>query len=177
MRNLCWLKVIVMPSNVFMWSFLKCIQIKQNNTIWVWICPLICPNLWLILTINLIIKWPLALKQEKKILTGKYPNSFHVNEWLGFPRGAAGGKEPTCQCRREKRCRFHPCIRKVPWRKARNPLQYSSLKNPMDRGSGWATVHRVAKSRTQIKQLSTHVHTTDYFKHIRTVSLLLALLF
>ena len=30
------------------------------------------------------------------------------------------------------------------------PLQYSGLKNPMDRGAWWATVHRVAKSRTQL---------------------------
>ena len=29
-----------------------------------------------------------------------------------------------------------------------NPLQYSSLENSMDRGAWWATVHRVAKSRT-----------------------------
>ena len=36
-----------------------------------------------------------------------------------------------------------------------NPLQY---KNPMDRGAWWATVHSVTKSRTQLKQLSTHAH-------------------
>ena len=29
-----------------------------------------------------------------------------------------------------------------------NPLQYSCLENPMDRGAWWATVHGVAKSRT-----------------------------
>ena len=29
-----------------------------------------------------------------------------------------------------------------------NPLQYSCLENPMDRGPWWATVHRVTKSRT-----------------------------
>jgi len=34
-----------------------------------------------------------------------------------------------------------------------NPLQYSFLKNPMDRGAWWATVHRVAKSQTRLKQL------------------------
>ena len=28
-----------------------------------------------------------------------------------------------------------------------NPLQYSCLENPMDRGDWWATVHRVTKSR------------------------------
>ena len=29
-----------------------------------------------------------------------------------------------------------------------NPLQCSCLENPMDGGAWWATVHRVAKSRT-----------------------------
>ena len=29
-----------------------------------------------------------------------------------------------------------------------NPFQYSCLENPMDRGTWWATVYRVAKSRT-----------------------------
>ena len=37
-----------------------------------------------------------------------------------------------------------------------NPLQYSCLENPMDRGAWPATVHRVAKSRTLLKQLSMH---------------------
>ena len=32
-----------------------------------------------------------------------------------------------------------------------NPLQYSCLENPMDRGAGQATVHGVAKSQTQLK--------------------------
>ena len=29
-----------------------------------------------------------------------------------------------------------------------NPLQYSCLENPMDRGAWWATVYRVAKKQT-----------------------------
>ena len=29
-----------------------------------------------------------------------------------------------------------------------NPLQYSCLENPMDRGPWWATIHRVKKSQT-----------------------------
>ena len=32
-----------------------------------------------------------------------------------------------------------------------NPLQYSCLGNPMDRGAWLATVHRVAQGRTQLK--------------------------
>ena len=37
-----------------------------------------------------------------------------------------------------------------------NPLQYSCLENPMDRGAWWATVHRVTRSQTQLKQFSVH---------------------
>ena len=33
---------------------------------------------------------------------------------------------------------------------------------PMDRGAWWATVHRVAKSRTRLKQLSMHGACTCY---------------
>ena len=41
-----------------------------------------------------------------------------------------------------------------------NPLQYSCLENPMERGAWRATVHGVTKSQTQLKQLSAqHTHT------------------
>ena len=41
-----------------------------------------------------------------------------------------------------------------------NPLQYSCLENPMDRGIWRATVHGVAKSRTQLSDfIHTHTHT------------------
>ena len=36
-----------------------------------------------------------------------------------------------------------------------NPLQYSYLENPMDRGTWWATVHRVTQSQTQLSDYST----------------------
>ena len=31
------------------------------------------------------------------------------------------GKEPACQSRRCKRCRFNPCVGKIPWRRAWQP--------------------------------------------------------
>ena len=37
-----------------------------------------------------------------------------------------------------------------------NPLQYSCLQNPMDRGAWWATVHGTTKIQKELKQLSTH---------------------
>ena len=39
-----------------------------------------------------------------------------------------------------------------------NPLQYSCQKDPMNRGAWKATVHGVAKSRTQLNT-QTHAHT------------------
>ena len=47
---------------------------------------------------------------------------------------------------------FDPWVGKILWRRACNPLQYSCLDNPMDRGAWRATVHRVAKSQTGLKQ-------------------------
>ena len=35
-----------------------------------------------------------------------------------------------------------------------NPLQYSCLENPMDRGIWWATVHGVTKSRTRLSDFT-----------------------
>ena len=37
-----------------------------------------------------------------------------------------------------------------------NPLHYSCLEHSIDRGAWQGTVHRVAKSQTQQKQVSTH---------------------
>ena len=37
-----------------------------------------------------------------------------------------------------------------------NPLQYSCLGNPMDRGGWWAIVHRVTKSRTRLSDYHTN---------------------
>ena len=42
------------------------------------------------------------------------------------------------QCRRPG---FDPWVGKMPWRRNGNPLQYSSLGNPMDRGTWQARVH------------------------------------
>ena len=42
-----------------------------------------------------------------------------------------------------------------------NPLQQSCLENLMDRGVWQDTVHRVTKSWTRLKQLSTHPSGTE----------------
>ena len=37
-----------------------------------------------------------------------------------------------------------------------NPLQFSCLENPVDRGAWWAAVHGVAQSQIRLKRLSMH---------------------
>ena len=49
-----------------------------------------------------------------------------------------------------------------------NPLQYSCLENPMDRGDWWAIVHRVTKMQTLLKQFNMHAHTDS--KELREVT-------
>ena len=39
-----------------------------------------------------------------------------------------------------------------------NPLQYSRLENPLDKGAWWATVHGVSKSPTRLRDLHFHFY-------------------
>ena len=66
--------------------------------------------------------------------------------YIGFP-GGSDGKEPTHNA---GDLGSIPGLGKSPGEGNSNPLQYSCLGNPMDRESMWATVHRVAKSQTQV---------------------------
>ena len=65
---------------------------------------------------------------------------------VGFP-GGAGGKEHIGQWERHKRHGFDQISRfgRSPGEGHGNPLQYSFLENPMERGDLWATVHRVSE--------------------------------
>ena len=70
--------------------------------------------------------------------------------------GGTSGKEPTCQCKRLRDMHSILGLGRFPGGGHGNPLQYSCLEYPMDRGAWWATVHRVTNNQTQLKQLSTH---------------------
>ena len=67
-----------------------------------------------------------------------------------------GGKEPTCQCRDIRDAGLIPGLERSPREVCGNPLQYSCLENPIDKGAWWAMVHRIAKSWTRLKPLSKH---------------------
>ena len=51
-----------------------------------------------------------------------------------------------------------------------NPTQYSCLENPMGRGAWWATVHRVTKSWTGLKQLICMLTAKEERKNICLIS-------
>ena len=70
----------------------------------------------------------------------------------GFP-GGTGGKEPSCQCRRCKRCRFNPWVKKISCM-AWQPTPVFLPGDPMDKGAWWATIHRVSKSQNNCVWLS-----------------------
>ena len=102
--------------------------------------------------------WHQIMSSVTWILSPSGPMLYNL---LVYPQGFSGGansKTPTCQCRRHKRCGFNPRVRsgRFPGGGNGSPFQHSCLENPMDRGAWWATVHGVTKSRTQLKQLSTH---------------------
>ena len=75
----------------------------------------------------------------------------HLNIYWGFPSGTSG-KELTCQFRLDVED-VSSVLRlgRSPEGGHSNPLQYSCLEYPMDRGAWQATVDRVAQSWTWLK--------------------------
>ena len=87
--------------------------------------------------------------------------SYTAETSLGFPDGSVVRNPPGKQ---ENACNAGdassiPGLGRSLGEGNGNPLQYSCLENPMDRGAWWATVHRVAKSWTQ---LSDFTHKVDF---------------
>ena len=93
---------------------------------------------------------------------------------LGFSCSSVG-KESACNA---GNLGSIPGLGRAPREGNGNPLQYSCLKNPMDRGAWQATVHGVTKSLTQLKQLSRHTckiqklanKTMFYFSSVQSLS-------
>ena len=65
---------------------------------------------------------------------------------MGFP-GGSDDKEPACNTEDPGSV---PGQGRAPGEGKDNPVQYSCLKNSLDRKALWATVHGVAKSQTRL---------------------------
>ena len=91
---------------------------------------------------------------------------------FGLPRWFSG-QDSACQCRWCGRRRFDPWVRKIPWRRKGNPIQYSCQENSVDRGAWQATVHGDTESDT----LSTHTqtHTTEYLESFIIIHIALSI--
>ena len=79
--------------------------------------------------------------------------------YRGFP-GGSGGKESACNAGDSSSI---PGWGQSPGEDKGNPLQYSCLENPMDRGA-WQGYSLGLQSWTQLKRLSTHVCFLNYLQ-------------
>ena len=66
---------------------------------------------------------------------------------MGFPDSICG-KEPAANAEDVKDAGWIPGLGRSPGGGHGNPLQYSCLGKPMERGVWWATVHKITKSQT-----------------------------
>ena len=65
---------------------------------------------------------------------------------MGFP-GGSDGKESACNA---GDLGSIPELGRSPGGGRGDPLQYSCLENPVDKGAWWATVHGVAESQARL---------------------------
>ena len=75
--------------------------------------------------------------------------NIHLSSLMGFPGGTMVETLPA----NAGDVGSIPGLERSPGRG--NPLQYSCLGNPMDRGGCWATVHGITKSQTRLSERST----------------------
>ena len=76
-------------------------------------------------------------------------------------QGGSEGKESTCNA---GDLSLIPGSGRSSGEENGNPLQYSCLENPMDRGAWWATVHGVPKSQTGLRT-NFHFHSIVWICH------------
>ena len=86
-----------------------------------------------------------SLTRERKPLDHLGGIFCHWAETIsGFP-GGASGKEPICQCRRLKRLRFDPWVRKISWNRTRQPapvflpVEFHGQRSLVGYGQTWLT--------------------------------------
>ena len=105
-------------------------------------CPMACGSSQTRSQIHLpcIGKWILNHWTTREVCVSTFKLWSFIKAWiinnryvlipsLGFP-GDTSGKEPTCQCKRHRRCRFNPWVGKIPWRRKWQPIAVLARKIP-----------------------------------------------
>ena len=86
----------------------------------------------------------------------KNKNKNYLGTLLGASRKALVVKNPAANAGDVRRAGSLPESGRSLGGEHVNPLRYSCLENPMDRGGWRVMVHRVTRNHTLLKQLSTH---------------------
>ena len=86
-------------------------------------------------------------------------SSFTFEVWCRVFPGDAVVKNPPANAVDIRDAGSIPVSGRFPGKGNGNPLQYSYLGNPMDRGAWWATTHGITKSRDMAEHTHTHTHT------------------
>ena len=84
---------------------------------------------------------------------GEYVHYLHAKKLRGLPRWCFSKNLPA-NAENIRHMGSIPGLGRSPGGGHGNPLQYSCLESPMDRGAWRAIVHRVAESQTRLKWLS-----------------------
>ena len=164
--RLFWISIlgISVAEGLCIWTCYKDIFHTNRGMIW-WVLDLICCQVKLFW-------WPIITKLHTHSLslslththTHTYTHT-HLPWWLSNNWEFPTMQETSLLCGRSE---FDPWVRRIPAEGNGKPLQYSCLRNAMDRGAWQATVHWVALIGHDLTTKSppyTHTHThTHIFK-------------
>ena len=107
-------------------------------------------------------QWDITGQTDQEAKPNVDPLSYNKESSFFIPTlnsyGFPGGSEDKASACKAGDPGSIPGLGRSPGEGNGNPLQYSSLENPMDRGAWRATVHRVSKSRTRL----------SYFTHMNS---------
>ena len=111
------------------------------------LCVLICKmGMILLLPERAVVRLSYMRSEKHCVSAPLHPVCGHTQWPSGFS-GGSGVKTPRASA---GDMGWIPGSERSPGKGNGNPLQYSCLGNPMDRGAWWALVHSVAKSQTQL---------------------------
>ena len=107
------------------------------------------------LTFQVLRSWPGHTTTTRDVVGSTCGNNPQLPPAAGFPGGSVV-KNPLANAGDKREVGWIPGLGRSPAAGNGNPLQYSCLANPMDRGAWWVVVHRVAESQTLSDWACTH---------------------